>query len=162
MSHTHNAPTTSAYTNPVHPLTPRQFTGRLLSIVLSGLLSACIRNGYPSQTYTCTAEANGDVASSTIGVRFEHGKAYLSGDEHVYFGGIPVCPQDSRYEATRDQIYLDTKLCGTADYQTTYRWLGKFNRLTKQFELLALDKLTEQPIHRWNYSCSKVGLDPTT
>ena len=126
------------------------------------LLEGCVRNGYPTQMYACSMDATDTMPSSTIGLRFEYGQVYISGDDHVYYGGIGVCPIDSRPEASRDQIFFDTELCGHPQYNSSSRWNGRFNRLTKHLELSSIHPTDQAKNSHRLYVCSKASWDPTT
>jgi hypothetical protein len=140
--------------------------GRFRSIMvgMTGivLMQGCVRNGYPSQMYSCTMDATDQTPGSTIGLRFEYGQANLSGDDSIYFGAINVCPIDSRQEATRDQIYFDTQTCGSPQPPTTIHWIGQFNRITKHLILTSIS--TDKPTERTprQYICTKASWDPST
>jgi len=133
-------------------------------LTLAGLLLAtgCVRNGYPSQMYSCTVDGTDQQAPINLGVRFESGQAVLSGDDRIYFGGIGVCPIDSRHDASRDQIYFDTDACDTPQYPSTDQWVGRFNRITKHLNLVRTSRTDRTNSTQWNLSCTKASWDPST
>lgn len=135
---------------------------RLLAILATLLTTSCVRNGYPSQMYTCALDGSDQQAPVNLGVRFETGQAVLSGDDRIYFGAIGVCPIDSRVEATRDQIYFDTDACGTPQYPSQNQWIGRFNRITKRLILVSVNRADHSVTSQWPLTCTKASWDPST